>query len=238
VGCLNYCCLTTNGENYATEVKEGVAPLALPYIQMDIETIKNIVDQIILFFHWGEENNHFPTPDQIAIAHESIDLGASAVIGTHPHVIQGIEEYHGGIIAYSLGNFFTADLEYSVIRKGKEEKKNIKRTSQNKESIGLELTVLKDGININEIYAIRLDQFFLPHLVEIESLNPKFSMLNKEIVKFCNLNRDFLKSIEALEIKQFFNGSVYQNRYMYKTIDQINRKISKNIRFRVFNSFA
>jgi len=27
------------------------------------------------------------------------------VIGSHPHVLQQIERYHGGLIAYSLGNF-------------------------------------------------------------------------------------------------------------------------------------
>jgi poly-gamma-glutamate synthesis protein (capsule biosynthesis protein) len=29
----------------------------------------------------------------------------SVVLGHHPHVLQGIEEYQGGLIAYSLGNF-------------------------------------------------------------------------------------------------------------------------------------
>ena len=27
------------------------------------------------------------------------------MIGSHPHVLQTIEQYHGGLIAYSLGNF-------------------------------------------------------------------------------------------------------------------------------------
>jgi hypothetical protein len=27
------------------------------------------------------------------------------VIGSHSHVLQSIESYHGGLIAYSLGNF-------------------------------------------------------------------------------------------------------------------------------------
>jgi len=34
-----------------------------------------------------------------------VDAGASAVIGTHPHVPQGYEIYKGGPIFYSLGNF-------------------------------------------------------------------------------------------------------------------------------------
>ena len=34
-----------------------------------------------------------------------IDAGADLVIGSHPHVLQGIEYYKGKPIVYSLGNF-------------------------------------------------------------------------------------------------------------------------------------
>jgi len=39
------------------------------------------------------------------ISRNAIDYGAKVVLGHHPHVIQGIEAYKEGIIAYSLGNF-------------------------------------------------------------------------------------------------------------------------------------
>lgn len=35
----------------------------------------------------------------------TIDAGADAVIGSHPHVVQGTETYNGKPIVYSLGNF-------------------------------------------------------------------------------------------------------------------------------------
>ena len=35
----------------------------------------------------------------------SIDAGADLVVGSGPHVIRGMERYHGRLIAYSLGNF-------------------------------------------------------------------------------------------------------------------------------------
>lgn len=70
--------MTTNGENYATVVKPGVCPIATDYLQIDISPLKNKVDHIIVVLHWGEENFYYPTPDQIAIAHRAIDLGASA----------------------------------------------------------------------------------------------------------------------------------------------------------------
>jgi poly-gamma-glutamate synthesis protein (capsule biosynthesis protein) len=34
-----------------------------------------------------------------------IDAGADIVVGHHPHVPQGIEEFNGKLIFYSLGNF-------------------------------------------------------------------------------------------------------------------------------------
>ena len=42
---------------------------------------------------------------QLTLGHASIDAGADLVIAHHPHVLQGIEEYHGKKIVYSLGNF-------------------------------------------------------------------------------------------------------------------------------------
>ena len=34
-----------------------------------------------------------------------IDAGASLVVGSGPHVIRGVEDYQGHMVAYSLGNF-------------------------------------------------------------------------------------------------------------------------------------
>lgn len=60
---------------------------------------------VILSIHWGVEKSNTPESEQIGIAHTAIDCGADIVIGTHPHVLQGIEKYNGRYICYSLGNF-------------------------------------------------------------------------------------------------------------------------------------
>jgi poly-gamma-glutamate synthesis protein (capsule biosynthesis protein) len=60
---------------------------------------------IVAYFHDGIEREYAPSSSQIAAAHTAIDYGASAVIMSHPHVIQGVEYYNDGFIAYSLGNF-------------------------------------------------------------------------------------------------------------------------------------
>ena len=62
-------------------------------------------DLVIVAVHWGIEYSDAPERWQIRAAHQWIDAGADAVIGHHPHVLQAIERYRQGEIAYSLGNF-------------------------------------------------------------------------------------------------------------------------------------
>ena len=63
------------------------------------------IDLVILSAHWGQENTFKANAAQKTLGHAAIDAGADIVYGTHPHTLQPIEEYNGGIIYYSLGNF-------------------------------------------------------------------------------------------------------------------------------------
>ena len=94
VGLLGY-----NGwtENYTEE--------NLNSMKNDIETLKKEADMVAVYFHWGVERAYTPNQTQKDFAHNAIDYGSDLVIGAHPHVVQGIEEYKGKYIAYSLGNF-------------------------------------------------------------------------------------------------------------------------------------
>lgn len=83
----------------------AVAPLDLPSMKNDIAKAKLLSDVVIVSIHWGTEYNIHASEIQKDIAHELIDAGVTIVIGHHPHVVQEVEEYHGGLIAYSLGNF-------------------------------------------------------------------------------------------------------------------------------------
>ncbi len=98
-------------EVIATETTPGVAghhnDLALMkgWVAEDIKAARAKADLVIPFFHWGREGKPTPEPYQIELGHAAIDAGAAAVIGSHPHVLQGIEQYQGKPIVYSLGNF-------------------------------------------------------------------------------------------------------------------------------------
>lgn len=72
----------------------------------NINTAKEAGAQIIIVFtHWGTERETVPDKIQMELGHAAIDAGATLVVGSHPHVIQGLENYNGHTIAYSLGNF-------------------------------------------------------------------------------------------------------------------------------------
>nr|WP_263429829.1 CapA family protein [Nannocystis pusilla] len=70
-----------------------------------IDAAKPTHDLIIVFVHWGEEYADAPGRHQQNQARALLDRGAHLVVGHHPHVLQGIEKYGEGAIAYSLGNF-------------------------------------------------------------------------------------------------------------------------------------
>lgn len=76
------------------------------YIRDGIKKLREEgADLVIACCHWGIEEDHYPNDYQKTTAHQIIDWGADAVIGNHPHVLQGVELYEGKMICYSLGNF-------------------------------------------------------------------------------------------------------------------------------------
>ena len=67
---------------------------------------------IVVIFHWGNEKETCPDSNQTTLGRLAIDEGADLVCGHHPHVLQGIEEYKGKNIVYSLGNFCFGGNQY------------------------------------------------------------------------------------------------------------------------------
>ena len=84
----------------------GTAWINHPKIDGLIVRLKGKVDYVIVLAHAGVENIEQPLPEWRDRYKSMIDLGCDAVIASHPHIIQGYEEYQGKPIFYSLGNFF------------------------------------------------------------------------------------------------------------------------------------
>ncbi|MGD9044780.1 MAG: CapA family protein [Desulfobacterales bacterium] len=131
VGFLAYCSVVPKGFD-ARENKSGVAPVRastayeqadwqpgtppriitkafpddLDAMVRDIQNLRKAVDVLVVSMHWGV---HF-VPAVIAgyqyeVGHAAIDAGADIIIGTHAHILKGIEVYKGKAIFFSLCNF-------------------------------------------------------------------------------------------------------------------------------------
>ena len=114
-----------------------------------IQLRRQNIDDIFVILHWGDEYIHRPSPVQIEEARALIDLGARFVICSHPHVVQPVEEYHGGLICYSLGNFvFDMTTPKSV-----------------KTGMIVKLELMNEGFRHHEDF-IRLQKDFFPAILE------------------------------------------------------------------------
>ncbi len=94
----------------AKDAQSGIAVLpqgtaGMSTVEKAVRQAKDHADIIVVSFHFGDEYAETPTKRQRELARIAVDAGARIVVGHHPHVVQRIEEYNGGVIAYSLGNF-------------------------------------------------------------------------------------------------------------------------------------
>jgi poly-gamma-glutamate synthesis protein (capsule biosynthesis protein) len=65
-------------------------------------------DHVVVTVHWGEEFRECPSVVQVELARRLAAAGADAVVGHHPHVVQGLQTITAGDrttpVAYSVGN--------------------------------------------------------------------------------------------------------------------------------------
>jgi len=95
---------------YAGKNKPGIASgYQVERAANIVEDVKQKADYVLVYYHWGDEKVNKPNRGQKKIAKSLIDHGADAIIGSHPHVLQGFDTYKGKPIAYSLGNFLFPD---------------------------------------------------------------------------------------------------------------------------------
>lgn len=86
-------------------------------LRKEIAAAKESCDVVIVYLHWGTERVEQPEDYQRETGKRCIEAGADAVIGSHPHILQGFEFHQGKPIVYSLGNFLFARTTETVILK-------------------------------------------------------------------------------------------------------------------------
>lgn len=92
----------------ATDTRPGLASAyepGLPQALAAIEEADAVADVVVVAVHWGLEGTACPAQQQTSLARAFVDAGADVVAGHHPHVLQGVQETGGALVAYSLGNF-------------------------------------------------------------------------------------------------------------------------------------
>ena len=92
--------------NCATSDTPGAAVFELPSACKCISEVRSSAQFVIVIVHGGVELYPLPSPRVQQAYRFLIDCGADAVLGHHPHVIQGVETYKNKPIIYSVGNFF------------------------------------------------------------------------------------------------------------------------------------
>lgn len=97
--------VVSGANSQATADHGGTNPLNLENVVADIKNLASQYDIVIPFFHMSEQYYWTPQDWAVETGRASIDAGASCVVSSHPHTIQGWESYNGKPIFYGIGNF-------------------------------------------------------------------------------------------------------------------------------------
>jgi len=96
----------------------------------DINAVKNAIraaakkaDYVFVGWHWNFEYKRAPSYLESSEGKAAVDAGADIVFAHHPHLLDGVQAYHGGLIFYSLGNLvfsgFSGETAQTVLVKAK-----------------------------------------------------------------------------------------------------------------------
>jgi len=170
-----------------------------PYREFDTRCYEEIIEAkkkytiVCVSIHWGEEFIEIPSDEEKLIARKMIDSGANVVIGHHPHVIREVEEYNGGLIAYSLGNFI-CDMIWN---------EKTRKTGY------LYVEFADNAISMWEIVHGKIDESYFPEFSMTNSdLSANFKKLyaKLETNSYCDLARYSLWHHQVLTVLHIFRN--------------------------------
>lgn len=70
-----------------------------------VARLKQKVDFVVVTLHYGAESIHYPVYSHRQLIEKIAKAGADVFVGTHPHVLQGIQVFNQMLVFWSLGNF-------------------------------------------------------------------------------------------------------------------------------------
>ncbi len=187
----------------------GANPIDQIQIFYDIQKAKKEAEFVFVIIHCGHEYYSYPTSRIKKLFHYCADLGASAVIGHHSHVIGGYEIYNGVPLLYSLGNFVFYDNEMS---------------NENWQ-LGLlaELRLLSNKRIELEIHPIK--QVYDPYSIELIEESEKKEILNRISQISNKINDDLKIEKEWISFASKNNEHKFRAIYGFSTFQKIAIKI-------------
>ena len=109
----------------ATSTSPGTSPgrADLNAVKQNIRAAAKKADYVVVGWHWNFEYKRAPSYLESSEGKAAIDAGADLVIAHHPHLLDGVQAYHGGLIVYSLGNLvfsgFSGETAQTVLVRAK-----------------------------------------------------------------------------------------------------------------------
>jgi len=94
-----------SGEANAINLRETLAA---------VRAARRIADVVVVFMHWGTEGEACPDPSQLALAPKLAAAGASIIIGSHAHMLQGSGWLGHTFVAYGMANFLWWETSFST----------------------------------------------------------------------------------------------------------------------------
>jgi poly-gamma-glutamate capsule biosynthesis protein CapA/YwtB (metallophosphatase superfamily) len=99
----------------ATRTRPGEAnAINLPRTLAAVRAAKRLAPTVIVFMHWGTEGTACPDANQLSLAPKLAAAGASIIIGSHAHMLQGSGWLGHTFVAYGMGNFLWWEKSYST----------------------------------------------------------------------------------------------------------------------------
>lgn len=195
-----YCCYSSNPLNCVPAGGYGVNAYNIETVAIRLKA--NAADGYmnIMAVHAGIEHVNYPYLDHIRAARLLAEDCPYVYYGHHPHVIQGVEEYHDSLIAHSLGNFCFDD----VYAGAKDKVPLVELTENNRTGMILELTI--DG---NRVVDWKEQLIYIPKEGGIKLIDEKEGINTyNETLAHCEENSN---EFEAMRL-QIINGRLAERK--------------------------
>jgi hypothetical protein len=79
-----------------------------------VRVAKRLARIVVVFMHWGTEGMACPDQNQLSLAPKLAAAGASIIVGSHAHMLQGSGWLGHTFVAYGMGNFLWWENSFST----------------------------------------------------------------------------------------------------------------------------